>query len=89
MLVYWHSSTILASCVAKFVPKSSNNCVFLVYVCSNIFWRSVDVYMFAAMDLSRLSNRSYKCDTCTLVVDAAFRSDRINYRFSVMPTCIS
>jgi hypothetical protein len=89
MLVYWQSSTIFSSYLAKFVPKSSNNCVFLVYVLSNIFYRSVEVYIFDAIDLSKFSSRSYSCDTCTLVVDAALRSDKINYLFSVMPTCIS
>jgi hypothetical protein len=89
LLVYSHSPIILSSFVAKLALNSSNNWVFFVYVISNIFYRSVDVYIFDAMDLSKFSKRSYNCDTCTLDVDAALRSYRISYLFSVMPTCIS
>jgi hypothetical protein len=89
ILVYSHSPIILSSYVVRLALNFSNNWVFFVYVLSNIFYRSVDVYIFDAMDLSRFSKRSYSCDTCTLVVDAALRSDRISYLFSVMPTCIS
>jgi hypothetical protein len=89
LLVYSHSPSILSSFVAKLALNSSNNWVFFVYVLSNIFYRSVEVYIFDAMDLSKFSKRSCNYDTCTLVVDAALRSDRISYLFSVMPTCIS
>jgi hypothetical protein len=71
------------------VLNSSNNLVFAAWDLSSSSNRFVDVYIYAPIDLSTYSSRSQTFETCTLVVEAAFLSDKVNCLFSVMPVCIS
>ena len=73
----------------RWAQNSSNTLVFFVCYFSSSLTRSEDVYMYALMDLSSLSNLSWIFDMCIRVVDDAFLSDNINYLFSEMPLCIS
>ena len=73
----------------RLAQNSSNTLVFFVCDFSSSLTRSEDVYMYALIDLSSLSNLSWILDMCMRVVDDAFLSDKINYLFAVMPLCIS
>jgi hypothetical protein len=75
--------------VFRLAQNSSITLVFFVCYFSSSLTRSEDVYMYALIDLSSLSNLSWILDMCMRVVDDAFLSDKINYLFSVMPLCIS